>query len=223
MKRLASALGLVVALVSAVTTGCAVGEGEGSVKSDRLFVNDCWDGAFDLKPDFFAANPDNQGDSLMIRLQRGDNIEEQSDGLLILVNQLSRVRKQLSESGSGESTLKVGLPPGVSPPGVPLMANPDPALVSLALYLYKSCHAQNATVYSTSGTITFRSLFSGDPEESNAEDRLTDATFDATFADPRLLSPSSTNAPPDGVEVESHVSGNFRFYFQRGQPAQPFQ
>ncbi|HET9930408.1 MAG TPA: hypothetical protein VFQ35_06970 [Polyangiaceae bacterium] len=223
MTRFTLALGWVTAIASAAATGCAVGEGEGSVKSDRLFVEGCWNGTFDLKPDFFAANPDNQGDSLMLRLQRGDNIEEQSDGLLILVNQLSRVRKQLSDSGTGETTLKLGLPPGVRPPGVPVMANPDPPLVSLSLYLNKSCHAQNTTVYSTSGSITFRSLFSGDPQESSADARLTDASFDATVADPRLLAPSSTHAPPDGVEVESHIAGDFRFYYQRGQPAQPFQ
>lgn len=211
------------AVVTLLLAGCAVGEGEGSVKSDRLFVEDCWNGTFDLKPDFFAANPDNAGDSLMIRVQRGDNIEEQSDGLLILVNQLSRVRKQISESTTGEATLKVGLPPGVSPPGVPIKATQDPPLVSLALYLYKSCHTQNSTVYSTSGSITFRSLFSGDTEETNADERLTDADFSATFSDPRLLAPSSSRAPPEGVDVESQVSGSFRFYFQRGQPAQPFQ
>jgi hypothetical protein len=202
--------------------GCAVGEGEGAVKSDRLYVEDCWNGMFDLKPDFFAANP--YGDrSLMIRVQRGDNIEEQSDGLLVLVNKLQEVRKQLSESAAGELTLKVGLPPSVTPPGVPIVADPDPPLVSLAVYLQKSCHAQNSTIYSTSGSITFRSLFSGDLEETDAEERLTDASFEATFADPRLLTPSSTHEAPEGVDVESQVSGYFRFFFQRGQPAQPFQ
>lgn len=212
----------VLVLASVALGGCAVGEGEGSVKSDRLYVEDCWNGTFDLKPDFFAANP-YADRSLMIRLQRGDNVEEQSDGLLVLVNQLQAVRKQLSESATGELALKVGLPPGVTPPGVPIVADPDPPLVSLALYLHKSCHAQSSTIYSTAGSITFRSLFSGDLEETDAEARLTDANFEATFADPRLLSPSSTHAIPEDVDVQSQVSGSFRFYFQRGQPAQPFQ
>jgi len=196
---------------------CSVGEGEGHVKSDRLYMEGCWNGTFDLRPNFFAANP-YQERSLMIRLQRGDNIEEQSDGLQVLVSDLQKVRKQLAES-TGEVTVKVGLPPGVSPPGVPLMANPDPPVVSLALYLHKSCHFENATVYSTSGTITFRSLFSGDLAETDAEERLTDADFDATFADPRQLNTSTTV----NADVESQVNGSFRFYFQRGQPAQPFQ
>ncbi len=201
-----------------LTLGCAVGEGEGAIQSDKLYMQDCWDGKFDLHPDFFAANPF-QSTSLMIRIQRGDNIAEQSDGALVLVNDLQTLRKQLSESSSGDLTLKLGLPPGVSPPGVPLVANPDPAKVSIAIYLHNTCHVQNATVYSLSGQIVFRSLFSGNLQEGNADARLTDASFDGTFADPRQIgSDASANA-----QVQSHVTGSFRFYFQRGQPAQPFQ
>ena len=42
-------------------------------------------------------------------------------------------------------------------------------------------------IYSVGGTITFNSLFSGDPNEDDAEDRLTDAIIRARtrFADPR--------------------------------------
>jgi len=36
---------------------CSVGEGEGWVRSDRLVIEDCWDGPFDLQPTFFGANP----------------------------------------------------------------------------------------------------------------------------------------------------------------------
>ncbi|MFZ5897171.1 MAG: hypothetical protein ACOY0T_39295 [Myxococcota bacterium] len=220
MMRTRRALSFALLAAACSLAGCAVGEGEGSVKSDRLYLKDCWNGPFDLRPDFFAANP-YQDHSLMIRIQRGDNIEEQSDGLLVVVNQLQSVRQKVKDGG-GEATLKVGLPPGVSPPGVPLVANPDPPVVSLALYLHKSCHAQNATIYSTAGSITFRSLFSGDPQEADAEEKLTDATFDATFADPRQLQ-GAIDPPDPNTDVKSQVTGNFRFYFQRGQPAQPFQ
>ena len=203
--------GLAASLLLLAPLGCTVGEGEGSVSSDQLWVAGCWNGAFDLKPDFFGANPD-EGESLTIRVQRGDNIEEMSDGLIVLVNHLPEVRKKVGQD------LPVGLPRGVTPPGVPIVFNPDPPDVSLALYLHNSCHLQNGTIYSVRGTINFSSLFSGDPNESSSDARLTDATFDAYFADPREVVEAD-----DPEAVTSHVTGNFRFFFQRGQPAQPFQ
>jgi len=205
MKRaLTLALGLVIC-------GCAVGEGEGAVTSEKLVVKDCYTGPFDLHPDFFAANPDQQ-ETLLIRVRRGDNLEEQSDGLAVLVTDLQTLRGQL------ETPIEVGLPQGVHPPGVPVVFNPNPPKVSLALYLHNTCHAQTGTLYALSGEITFHALFSGDRNEESAEDRLTDAEFTAVFADPREL--GSDGLVP--AESQSTVSGYFRFYFQRGQPAQPF-
>ena len=206
--------GLAACLFALAPLGCTVGEGEGSVRSDHLWVSGCWNGAFDLSPDFFGANPD-PGNSLTIRLQRGDNIEDVSDGLIVLVNDLPEIRKQLGEK------LQVGLPRGVRASGVPIEFNANPPKISLSLYLHNTCHQQNGTVYSTSGTINFSSLFSGDPNEGSSEDRLTDATFDASFADPRELVDASTQAEKDAVT--SRVTGNFHFFFQRGQPSQPFQ
>ncbi len=191
---------------------CTVGEGEGSITSERLFVENCWDGRFDLRPDFFAARPNETG-SLMMRIQRGDNPEDQSDGLNVLVNDLAAVRMSLGQQ------LEVGLPRGVTPPGVPITFDPDPPKVSLAIYLNNTCRGRPATVYSTSGQITFRSIFSGNVAESSAENRLTDAEFTAVFADPRKTQGVTAVDPM----VESTVSGRFHFYYQRGQPAQPFQ
>jgi hypothetical protein len=191
--------------------GCTVGEGEGWVRSERLYVEDCWNGPFDLDPDFFGANPYRE-ESLLIRIQRGDNIEEQSDGLTVLVNDIQELRKNLN------TPVNVGLPVGVSPPGVPVTPVSDAPKVSLSVYLHNSCHVQNAVVYSMSGTITFQSLFSGDPNEDDAEQRLTEASFEASFADPRRVAVNAAQDP----EATSVVRGYFRFYFQRGQPAQPF-
>jgi|SRR5450755_1348342 hypothetical protein len=204
----------VACMLALAPLGCTVGQGTGDVKSDHLYVNDCWNGPFDLEPDFFGANPDN-GVALMIRVQRGDNIEDVSDGLDVLVNDLQDVRKQLN------TPISVGMPPGVSPPGVPITFNPTPPKVSLALYLHNSCHQQIGTIYSVSGTITFSSLFSGDLNEASSENRLTDAFFtDVSFADPRELAAAADTAAQ--TAVTSLVSGNFSFYFQRGQPSQPF-
>jgi hypothetical protein len=190
-----------------------VGEGRGQVSSERLYIEDCWDGPFRLNPTFFGANP--YRDSLLIRIQRGDDIREVSDGLVVMVDDVSLIR----ENHLGEPLL-VGLPPGVSPPGAPV---PDPLLpsvseaprVSLALYLHNSCHSQNGTVYSIGGSIVFDALFSADPNESNADDRFTDAHFEVEFADPR-------DRTSQGIANASAVTGEFSFFFQRGQPAQPF-
>lgn len=200
---------LVGALMAA---GCTVGEGEGYVLSDRLYIEDCWNGPFDLNPDFFAAIP-YQEEFLMMRVQRGDNVVEQSDGVTVLVTDLQDLRQRMNQP------ITVGLPRGVTPPGVPLQANADPPKVSLSIFLHNSCHAQNATIYAMSGTITFASLFSGNVNEASAGARLTSASFDAYFADPRSLG----SDPAANEAVTSHVRGQFEFYFQRGQPAQPFQ
>jgi hypothetical protein len=192
-------------------SGCTVGDGEGSVTTDRLYLKGCWNGPFNLKPDFFAANPYRE-ESLLIRVQRGDNNQEASDGLTVIVNDLNAVRAQLGQP------IPVGLPSGVTPPGQVPTGEPSP-LVTLALYLHQTCHEQNSATYSVGGNITFTSIFSGDPNEEDSESRLTDATFAVQFADPRELVTAS-----DPAAVTSNVvTGNFHFFFQRGQPAQPFQ
>jgi len=193
----------------ALGTGCTVGDGSGSVTSERLYVSGCWNGPFNLQPDFFAANPYRE-EALMIRVQRGDNPTEASDGLTVIVNDLKAVPL--------DTAIPVGLPNGVAPPGQPLTGAKNP-LVTLSLYLHQTCHEQNSATYSVSGDITFKSIFSGNPNEEDSEKRLTWAEFNVKFADPRELVDA---ADPEAVTSDV-VSGWFRFYFQRGQPAQPFQ
>jgi len=201
--------------------GCSTGEGSGNVTSDRLVVGDCVDGPLDLQPTFFATIP--SGDTQQIRIQRGDQPISISDGVLLLVNGVSEIRE--NEIGK---PISMGLPIGVEPPGFPVRLAINPPQTSLTLYLYNTCHVQNGAVYSVSGTIVFDSLFSGDRNEDRATDRLTAAHFETTVADPRdgkvVLDPATGDAtvefPPDRTSV---VQGDFRFFFQRGQPAQPFQ
>jgi len=195
-----------------VQGACSTGQGEGEVSSEKLFVRDCWNGPFDLGPTFFGANAFNS-EQLAIRVQRGDNNQEVSDGLSVIIRQLQDIRET-----EIETPVQVGLPVGVTPPGIPIEANPDPPKVNLALYLHDTCYQQNGALYSIGGTITFHSLFSGDINESNGEKRLTDAEFDADFADPRDMLPDRTYE----AGSVSRVTGWFRFYFERGQPAQPF-
>ncbi|HEY3233205.1 MAG TPA: hypothetical protein VGJ84_00720 [Polyangiaceae bacterium] len=189
-------------------SACTTGEGTGWVKSDKLTIQDCWNGQFDLKPTFFGANP--YREELLIRVQRGDSIEELSDGLTVLVRDVKQIRGSSGSASQLGSDVPIGLPPGVTPPGTAPAGGPIPQ-VGLSLYLHDTCHAQNGTVYSVGGSINFSSLFSGDIAEPNADDRLTEANFSADFTDPR-----------DSSGATSQVTGYFRFYFQRGQPAQPF-
>lgn len=203
--------GVVLAWLALGAVGCTVGDGSGDVKTDRLYLPGCWNGPFDLKPDFFAANPYRE-EQLIIRVQRGDNNEEQSDGLVVVVSDITAVHDKLG------TPLEVGLPPGVVPPGYPARGGPAP-LVTLSLYLHQTCHEQNSATYSVSGSITFNSLFSGNPNEEDSDARFTDAEFNVQFADPREL----VDTQDPSAATSADVNGNFRFFFQRGQPAQPFQ
>jgi hypothetical protein len=198
--------------------GCSTGEGSGSITSDRLVVGQCWEGPFDLGPTFFADDP--FGDTQQIRIQRGDRQSSISDGVLIVVTDVAEIRK--SQIGK---PLALGLPVGVRPPGFPIIPTPTPPKVSLTLYLYNSCHVQNGAVYSVGGTITFDSLFSGDRNENNADARLTQAHFEAVVTDPREGVVATDGGAPTidyPTDRTSTVRGDFRFFFQRGQPAQPF-
>ncbi len=212
MSRAIAALVLVAASIAG---GCSLGEGEGQIQSEELNVAECWNGPFQLGPDFFAAQPF-RDNALIIRVQHGGDTEEVSDGAIILVDDIARVRGQIAVNPNTQ--FKVGLPPGVVPPGFPVVPDPDPPLVHLTLYLHRSCHAQNSALYSVGGSITFRSLFNGNLNETDADQKLTDATFgEIIVGDPRNRDPASPV-----VKDTSKINGNFKFYFQRGQPAQPF-
>jgi len=224
-------IGLSLAVLLAMTAGCSLGQGEGEVKSDELFAHDCWgsiaaDGGvqgapFDLQPDFFAANP--YRDTLQMRIQRGNDLTEVSDGLSVLIDDVPKIREQLALGSA--STFKVAIPAGVTPPGSPTVPPDDlladPPIVHMALYLQSSCHNQNTVLYAVSGTITFSALFSGDPNEKEANEKLTDATFEVNVGDLRDV-PLGAYPSEIPVDLQTKLTGSFRFYFERGQPGQPF-
>ena len=198
---------------AALCTGCTfVGQGEGEVESTGLSVPECWDGPFQLGPDFFASVPFRETQQL--RVQRDSDIQEVSDGLAILVNDTTMIRDELLGSD-----IEVGLPPQLLDEISPGAGTGVAPTVSMALYLQFSCHNQNVVLYAVEGTIRFDSLFSGDPNETSGAEKFTDATFDVMMADPRELDPETKLVPS---ESKSPLSGWFQFHFQRGQPGQPF-
>lgn len=223
MKRARQAAGALLLL-----SGCSLGQGEGKVYSEKLVATDCWSSEYDMQPDFFAAIP--YRNTLQIRVQRGNDISEVSDGLAVLVDDVEAVRTQYLGK-----PLSVRLPAGVAPPGTPVGKSPlpdpsEPALVHMSLNLERSCHNQNIVLQAISGTIVFDQLFSGDPNEKVATEKLTAtaqgsdglAGFDVEMADPR-----DVPQPGDAVEAvpedkRTRLRGSFSFYFERGRPGQPF-
>jgi hypothetical protein len=280
--------------IALLITGCSLGQGTGDVTSDKLFAHECWgqvDGGgnpdearYDLKPDFFAAIP--YRSTLQIRVQRGNDLQEVSDGLSVLIDDVPKIRAALDaarsfqasgpadagmtdagttdagmtdagvpDAGSadggvpeggapsscaptvtpvgmlgphadGTATFQVALPAGVTPPGSPTVPPPDlladPPIVHMALYLQRSCHNQNTVLYAVSGTITFTALFSGDPNESSAAEKLIEVTkLDVQVGDIRDV-PLGAYPREIPCELQSRLQGGFKFYFDRGQPAQPF-
>lgn len=206
-------------VLGALSAACSVGQGDGSLQSEMLFVEGCWEGDFDLRPTFFAANPFD--DTLTIRIQRGERDIGVSDGFTMLVYDVPGIRR----SGLGQE-LPVGLPVGVSPLGFPLPPVPDPPAASFSLYLNNSCRSQNAQLLAVSGTVIFDKLFSGDANEENSDDRLTEGRFEVTVVDPRdariVEGPGGQMTYEYPPERRSFLQGHFDFVFHRGTPAQPF-
>ncbi|PIE05745.1 MAG: hypothetical protein CSA75_03170 [Sorangium cellulosum] len=198
-------------------SGCALGEGAGEVKSERLGIEGCWDGPYNMQPDFFGGVPFRE--SFHIRIQKSGDLQEMSDGLSILVRDVHLIRGDKGNPSLMGVPLKVGLPPEVTPPGVAMEPDEDPAMVHVALYLNNTCHDASSTLYAVRGVIAFDQLFNGDPNETNADERLSSGVFDVMVADPRRQPPGGG---PIAEENLSRVTGWFRFYFERGQPAQPF-
>jgi hypothetical protein len=194
----------------ATLSSCAVDSGEGRVQSDHLYVEECADGPFDLVPTSFTANPD--GDKQTIRVQRGDRMQDLSDGMALTLFDVPEIVARIGEP------IPVSLPPGTNPVGHAVRVVDEPTLVAITLYLNDSCHEQDVSLQAISGTITFSEVWEGDTT-AKKKDRLIEARFSVDMADPRDLPPDGS-APP--ADVTSAVDGDFSFYFRRGQPGQPF-
>lgn len=251
--RAITAIAIALPCGAVAAPGCSLGQGEGSVFSPGLYAADCIlpcgddpnCNVYNLDPDFFAAVPFRE--TIQIRIQRGNDINEFSDGLAVLVSDIDTIRAHLEEKRKAaedagappEEVLEtfvevpVAIPAGVVPDGTPIAPPPpcDPATqlcdvapVAMSLYLQLSCHNQNIVLYGLEGSIRFASLFSGDPNEKSAAEKLIYVpSFDITIGDPRE---APTGVPLGASSMPrrtlSKLMGNFRFFFQRGRPGQPF-
>jgi hypothetical protein len=151
---------LVVAIATAILPACSQGQGDGAV-TGTLDVPDCWSGAFNLHPNFFAAVPNTNSigvqatTGVQIRIQNGSDFEGFSDGLLITVYDAGQVRGDPLPNGTPRPSL-LGEPlvvselPGVVAPGVPVVAVPNPPIVSASIYLNHTCSTVNQALYALS-------------------------------------------------------------------------
>jgi hypothetical protein len=163
-------------IVATTLPSCSQGEGNAAI-TGTLNVPNCWTGPFDLSADFLAAVP--YREALQIRLQSGSDFESFSDGTSILINDITKVRPDPASGFAGlyGQPLKVDLPPAVVAPGVPVKANPDPALVGMTLYLQRSCSTQNVTLHAveevsipSDGTCDAHAVARADPTTGCATD-----------------------------------------------------
>jgi hypothetical protein len=186
------------ALVVASIPACSQGEGGGDVVG-TLNVKNCWTGKFALDPDFFAADP--YREALHLRIQNGSDFESFSDGLSILIHDITQIRPDASTSSPGKygQPLEVALPPEVTPPGVPVAPDPSPALVTMTLYLQRSCRTQNVTLHAArqvtlpdDGTCDAPSVPGGDP---------------TTGCDPSKTSPAGVGAGKSLIAFTSVFDG----------------
>jgi hypothetical protein len=153
LARVAPAL---ILLAIAFAPACSQGQGNGSV-TGVLNVPDCWSGAFNLHPNFFAAVPSTNSigvqatTAVQIRIQNGSDTAGFSDGLLISVDDAGEVLGSPVNGMSRPSLLGeplvVSQPVGVTPPGVPVKAQANPPIVHANLYLNHTCSTTNDALY----------------------------------------------------------------------------
>lgn len=191
----------VLAAALAASAGCSVGQGQAEITADVLVQDtdlcEIDEPAMDLAPTFFAAEVTD--DQINIRVQRGSQVESDSDGFSILVRDVNEIKRQ-----------RIGLPITVDPL--------ETGLVQMIFYFNGSCPSgfpETATdempvnMEGVSGTITFRSIYAPeiDPGSTGIEAELTDVRFEDRDA------PELRNAT---------LNGWFQFFYQRGAPAQRF-
>ncbi|MFW5925587.1 MAG: hypothetical protein ACOC9O_03095 [Myxococcota bacterium] len=190
---------IAVLVALAGVAGCSVGVGEGSA-TGQVWAPTCdLDGDdYDMEPSFFGADVLVDGaDLLEIRMQRGSDRPEVSDGLVVQVNGASTVHAML------------GTP-------IDLSDTDADALAEMSLYLNDTCPfeigdpAEAPVAYvSTGGTLTFSAIYAPEVDDSGK-------VITATFEDVELVDPA------DPAERRAVLSGDFDFIFSRGRPAQPF-
>jgi hypothetical protein len=176
----------------ALVAACSVGHGSGEVEGTLMIENCRTQGHYALVPNAFFAQAAEQ--LLKIRIQRGGDIEVRSDGVAILVEDATQLRR--SYLGS-EITLG-----GSTPPHVELTA-----------YFNDTCPPGRdktpVVLNAVSGTIRFDAIYA--PQVDADDVHISGELRDVRFED--------RNHPEARWAL---LGGRFDFLYVRGSPAQPF-
>lgn len=215
----------ITALLIGLSPGCSQGEGDGRI-SGTLNVPNCWSGGFELSPDFFGAVP--YRDGLQLRLQSGSDFQSFSDGLSILVYDITKIRPDAASGAAGRygEPLMVDLPPEVTPPGTPIEATADPALVGMTLYLQRSCRTQDVALHAVkevsleAGGCDAEAVMGADPLQGCAQGKA--ATAGAGTGRSVVTFTSLANGKVDEpTAAERLIAGCFDVYLADPRDATP--
>lgn len=199
--------GILALVVGVVAGACSVGQGAGEIGGvvhDTLCEVEEPD--YQLDPTFFSADVvEDRGDSageiargLSMRIQRGSFREGDSDGLLVLVRDANEIARA-----------SLGTP-------IEITGTAD-SPVQLTLYLNQTCESGfpdefwqiPLVIGAHAGTITFDAIYA--PDIASDETEISATLTDVLFVDPERP-----------TERFALFSGTFRFFYQRGRPAQLF-
>ena len=209
-----------------MSPGCSQGDGEGAIQG-TLNIPECWNGAFDLDPDFFAAVPYRET-SLTLRIQRGSDFQNFSDGISIQMRDIKKIRPDgASFAGRYREALRVDLPASVAAPGAPIVPDPDPALVAFALYLQRTCKTQTVSLNAvdevtlpTDGTCTVQTMRGADPLQGCAPDKDAPAGLGTGKSVIAFTSLANGRAEEE-IAAERLNAGCFDVYLADPRDAQP--
>jgi hypothetical protein len=169
---------------------CSVGHGDGEVVGE-VNLPGCRAGAYSLNPTAFYAQTAEK--LLRISVQRGSDIEVRSDGVAVLVEDASLIKREW---------LGKELP--VGPLGEPR--------IDMTLYLNASCPAERdmtpLVLGAVRGSIRFEQIYA--PRVDKEEVRIQARFSGVRFEDPR------------NDERWAELAGRFDFLYVRGSPAQRF-
>ncbi len=155
--RASASLGTALLALLACADGQGEGEVTGSVSAPECGIDDA---DWDLRPDYFAQ--DSWENTAIVRVQRGSNYQDLSNGLVITISDVDDVRASF---------------------GTPIDLSLEEAPVSITLTLDGTCRPRrrepSVLLIARSGTITFDALY--DPRADDG--RETSATLDGLVMD----------------------------------------